>query len=426
MDIKITRPAQGGVVRAVSSKSEAHRLLICAAFADGGTFVSCPDRGEDVNATVRCLRAIGAGIEFDDYGYSVTPADRRLIDYNKEYALDCGESGATLRFMLPICGALGLRAAFYMRGRLPQRPLTGLYDAMAVHGCKLSTPGLSPLTCQGQLTSGKYALPGDISSQFISGLLLALPLLPGDSEIEVTGGVSSRPYIDMTIDALRLFGFDVPESGDGLFSVPGGRTGRSPKTATVGGDWSNAAFWLALGAIGSDAVTCTGLDPDSRQGDKSVALFLERFGARVACSKGGVTVAPGMLRGIEIDAGDTPDLVPALACVAAVAEGETVIRNAGRLRAKESDRINSVAALLSALGADITETGDGLVIRGKKELSGGETHSFGDHRIVMAAAVIASRCAGPVTIIDAEAVKKSYPYFFLDYCAGMGGGWEEF
>jgi len=314
-----------------------------------------------------------------------------------------------------------VRVSFCMGGRLPARPLSALYDNMVSHGCKLSVQGLSPFTCEGQLKSGIYTMPGNVSSQYVSGLLFALPLLSGDSTIRVEGVLESRPYIDMTLDALRLFGVAILEEEGQVFRIPGGQTGRSPKNVRVEGDWSNAAFWLSAGAIGHNGVTCTGLNLNSLQGDRAIVKMLARFGAQVYGENDSVTVSAGRLHGIEIDAADTPDLVPVLAAVASSAEGKTIIRNAGRLRIKESDRLHTVAACLSGLGADVAETEDGLIIVGKKGLSGGETESFGDHRIAMTAAVISARCTGPVLIKNAQAVNKSYPGFFMDFNTKLGG-----
>jgi len=423
MNVRITKPIQGGAVRAISSKSAAHRQLICAALANGKTLLTCPNRSEDIDATAKCLEAIGASVHYELDKFLVTPVNFQTD--NREKKLDCGESGSTLRFLLPVCGALGLRVSYTMGGRLPSRPLTGLLDEMTSHGCMLSEPGCSPLTCKGQLRSGTYTLSGNISSQYVSGLLLALPLLPGDSLIRVTDILESRPYVDMTLDALRLFGITVQEKERQVFRIPGGQTYCSPKICSVEGDWSNAAFWLSAGAIGKNSVTCTGLNLQSLQGDRAVLGLLSRFGAQVTCENNNVTISPGTLRGIEINAGDTPDLVPVLAAVAAVAEGKTIIRNAGRLRIKESDRLHTVAASLSELGADIAETGDSLVIVGEKKLIGGETQSFGDHRIAMTAAVLSSACSGDVMIRGAEAVHKSYPGFFEDFSAMLGGVYEK-
>jgi 3-phosphoshikimate 1-carboxyvinyltransferase len=363
-----------------------------------------------------------AEIKYEKDGFFITPVKKEIENTSAE--LDCGESGSTLRFLLPVCGALGSRASFNMEGRLPSRPLSGLYEEMTAHGCTLSAPGSSPLTCEGKLKSGNFSLPGNISSQFISGLLFALPLLEGDSNIRVTGVLESRPYIDMTLSALDLFNVKIEETENQTFHVKGGQSYQSPGTIYAEGDWSNAAFWLSAGAVGAGSVTCTGLDINSCQGDRAITELLARFGARVSREDDKVTVSSGELRGIDIDAADTPDLVPVLAAVASVARGETVIRNAGRLRIKESDRLRTVAAVLSSLGANIAETGDGLIIQGQKTLSGGETESFGDHRIAMTAAVLSSACSGQVVIKNAEAVNKSYPGFFEDFKTALGGLWE--
>ena len=426
MNIKITKPIQGGTVKAISSKSEAHRLLICAAFADKETFVACPESSEDINATVCCLTGLGAVINASNDGYRVTPVNRTALNKEK-YSLDCGESGATLRFMLPVCGALGISAEFQMSGRLPSRPLTELKNAMESHGCMIEKPthslnGQSLLTCSGQLKSGDYTLPGNISSQYISGLLLALPLLGESSTIKVTGRVESRPYVDMTIEALQLFGIKIIENEPDTFVIQAGQSYNSPKKVKTGGDWSNAAFWLSAGAIGKNSITCTDIDINSKQGDKAICEILERLGAKVSYDKNTVTVSPGSLKGIEINAENTPDLVPVLAAVAAVAQGKTVIYNAQRLRIKESDRLKTVTEMLTKLGADIKETNDGLIINGKEKLITGTIESHRDHRIAMTAAVISSVCTEPVEIIGADTVNKSYPRFFEDFKA-LGGEW---
>ena len=420
MDITITRPAQGGTIRAIASKSQAHRLLIGAALAHNPTRIRCAETSDDIDATVRCLAALGAEIEYDGSVFDIAPIPRPVLGERK---LDCGESGSTLRFMLPVACALGAGATFHMGGRLPSRPLSPLYEELNGHGCALSAAGKSPLYTGGHLTGGRYLIPGKISSQYISGLLLALPLLEEDSLIEVGGKVESRPYIDMTLAVLKTFGIGI-KTNTHSFTVPGNQRYTTPGTLTVEGDWSNAAFWLALGAVGEEGIAVTGLDASSPQGDKAILTLLERFGARVTADGGTVTVSRGDLHGIDIDAGDTPDLVPVLAAVAAVSAGRTVISNAGRLRLKESDRLATVAGTLTALGADITETDDGLVIDGKPMLQGGIVRSYGDHRIAMTAAVVSTACSKPVTIQQAETVAKSYPGFFEDLTV-LSGAFEE-
>ena len=426
MTVKITKPLQGGTIKAIASKSEAHRLLICAALGDNQTFILCPESSQDIDATARCLIVLGTEIWHQNGGFNIVPLKRNETVYNqKRYLLDCGESGATLRFILPVCGALGATAEISMGGRLPERPISELYNEMVKHGCVLSEKGVSPLSCEGQLKSGEYNLPGDITSQYISGLLFALPLLSGDSMINITSEFLSRPYVDLTLKTLSKFGVKVIDESDS-FIVPGNQVFRSPESLQVGGDWSNAAFWLSAGAIGPGSVTCTNLDFESKQGDKQIIELLKKFGAYVFCEKSSATATPGKLRGIDIDAGDIPDLVPVLAAVASVAEGQTTIYNAGRLRTKESDRLHTVTKVLTDLGADVTETNDGMIIKGKPSLSGGSVEAYGDHRIVMTSVIISAACRNDVEIKEAQAVKKSYPGFFADFRGILGGEFEEY
>ncbi len=416
MDVRILPARLSGTVRAVPSKSQAHRALICAALADAPTRVGCGSESGDMAATVACLRALGAEIARDSAGYDVTPLKR--IQTDAVANLPCGESGSTFRFLLPIAGALGRKAAFFPQGRLPNRPLSPLYEELTSHGLALSPQGSVPFITEGRLVPGRYALDGGVSSQFVSGLLFALPLLDEDSELRLSGQIESLPYIGMTLAMLERFG--IYSAFDGAsFSIRGGQTYRSPGNIDVEGDWSNAAFWLCAGALGK-SVACTGLDLRSRQGDRALLDILKRFGARVEANEAAVSVAPGELSGIELDARDIPDLVPIIAVVAAAANGATVIRNAGRLRLKESDRLSTVTELMRSLGADIAETEDGLTIRGGCALTGTEVSSWGDHRIAMAAAIAANLCDGPIVIRGAEAVNKSYPGFFEDLRA-LGG-----
>jgi 3-phosphoshikimate 1-carboxyvinyltransferase len=266
----------------------------------------------------------------------------------------------------------------------------------------------------GQLCSGAYTLPGDVSSQFISGLLFALPLLPGDSTLTITGKWESVEYIHMTLRALRQYGIAVTQTATG-FQIPGGQTYRPPVEAVVEGDWSNAAFWLCAGALTDAGLTVRGLDPESPQGDKEILSILRQFGAQVQCSGDAITVSGGNLQGIVLDASDVPDLVPVVSVVAAAANGETRITGAARLRIKESDRLEAVSALFSALGGNVQQLPDGLIIQGGTPLTGGTVSAFGDHRIAMSAAVAAMLANGPVTVTGAQAVEKSYPAFWADY-----------
>ncbi len=385
MTIHLPPSPVSGSVRAISSKSAAHRLLICAALAGSSTQVLCDTTSRDIEATRACLHALLAG----------------------EALLPCGESGSTLRFLLPVAAALGREVTFVMQGRLPERPLAPLDAELTAHGAVLSRPQPDWLLVRGQLTSGAYTLPGNVSSQYISGLLFALPLLDGASTLTVTGAVESAPYIAMTLDALAQFGIRPRLQGDTWLISPAPY--RGPASVHVEGDWSNAAFWLCMGAL-SGPVTVTGLDRESLQGDRTVLELLRRFGAEVRESDQGCTVCAAPLHGIEIDAAPIPDLIPALSIVAAAARGDSRIYNAQRLRLKESDRIATVCRMLRALGASVDETADGLIIHGGRPLTGGTVDSANDHRIAMAAAIAAVLC--PVCVEDAQAVEKSYPTFW--------------
>lgn len=412
MNVRITPAPLSGTVAAIPSKSEAHRLLICAALADGPTTIALPRTSEDIDTTISCLSAFGARFTRDAGSVKVMPV-KRPPDCP---LLDCAESGSTLRFMLPVSAALCGGARFTGRGRLPERPIGELMAAMSRHGVEFSAEKL-PFQTSGRLKSGVYELAGNVSSQYISGLLMALPLLEGESRLVLTTALESSGYVDMTLAALSCFGISI-ETKPGEYEISGSQAYTSPGAVNAPGDWSNAAFFLAAGALGG-GVTVTGLDMESNQGDRRIAAMLRSFGADVRCENAAVTVLPGELYGCTIDVGEIPDLLPVLAAAAARAKGETRFVNGARERLKESDRLASTEAMLRALGGDVTELDDALVVRGGK-LTGGVVDSCGDHRIVMAAAIAAIACSAEVTITRAQAVAKSYPGFFEDYNA-IGG-----
>ena len=382
MNITITPHCLHGEVTVIPSKSQAHRLLICAAFADKPTQIVCCETNQDIEATVACLRALGAQIDATDSGYTVFP----VKNAPKTAVLPCCESGSTLRFMLPVVGALGVDATFIMEGRLPNRPLSPLWEEMERMGCSLSRPTESTIRCQGKLRSGEYTIDGSVSSQFITGLLFA-HMLMDNCTLNITGKLESKPYVDLTKAAISLFE---------------GR--KSPGYVTVEGDWSNGAFWLAANALCCD-LNILGLNQDSLQGDRAVVEILQEL------ELGAPTVS----------AADIPDLVPILSVVAAAKHG-AVFTNIQRLRLKESDRVSSVIALLENLGGKATATEDTLTVF-PAILTGGTVDSFNDHRIAMAAAIAATVCKVPVTIIGAEAVKKSYPQFWVEF-RRLGGKYE--
>jgi len=471
----IVSPAPlAGCVRVPPSKSAAHRLLIAAALADKPTVIRLGALNRDIEATVNCLGALGAGIgpaghdggardsqaphlpfgqlpRCDGEARDATDAGPMPPHRNGEVAraagrkgtpfispeqasamlrvtpidrvpdapvLDCGESGSTLRFLLPVAAALGANAQIVGHGRLPQRPNAPLVEALRSHGTAIDSD-LLPMCLSGKPSGGLWTLPGNVSSQYITGLLFALPLLDGDSEIRLTTRLESAAYVDMTLEALGRFGIAVQPTGEG-WRVPGGQRYRSPGEVGVEGDWSAAAFWLAANAMGGD-IALKGLNPQSAQGDRAAAALLGQ------ASDGRISDAPasnGQQGAFVIDASGVPDLVPALAVAAACRPGRTVITGAARLRLKESDRLATVAALLTALGHRAQVTEDGLIIEGGAPAPCAEgirtVEGANDHRIVMAAAVAAAYADAPVRITDAGAVEKSYPDFFRDFRA-LGG-----
>ena len=402
---------RAGVIQIPASKSQAHRMLICAALSREPSRLILDGFSADIEATMQCLEALGARCEETANGLSVTPVGVCPA----QARLDVGESGSTLRFLLPVLGALGVQAEIRMHGRLPERPLSPLWEVLEAHGMRLQQDG-TILHTDGQLIAGDYSLPGNVSSQFISGLLFALPLLGGNSTLTVTGALQSARYVSMTEQALAEAGILTKKDGP-VWQIGGGQRYASPAVQTVEGDWSNAAFFLCMGALSATGVTVTGLNSTSLQADRAITEILVRFGAELTVSEDAVTVRRGVLHGITLDAGPIPDLVPVVSCLAALCDGETRVKNAARLRLKESDRLQTTAALLSALGGSVRELPDGLIISGRGRLSGGTADACGDHRIAMSAAMAACGCEGPVTVSGSECVAKSYPAFWEDFAS---------
>lgn len=396
MDITIYPNKLRGIVAAIPSKSQAHRLLLCSAFSDRQTELFCPETNDDIEATAGCLRSLGAGIERTKTGYTVTPVD----NIPQQAVLDCRESGSTLRFILPIVGALGIDTTLQLAGRLPQRPLSPLWEEMERMGCSLSRPTEDTVRCAGKLKPGNYSIDGGVSSQFITGLLFAMALMPGSSTLAITGKIESKPYIDMTLKALNNFGVNT----DGL-QISGCTPFHSPGNIAVEGDWSNGAFFLAAKALDCD-LTVTGLDPDSPQGDRASENLLKKLQTFTT-----------------VNASNIPDLVPILSVVAGARHGAR-FTNIARLRLKESDRVASVAAMLNNLGAGTEISENELIVKPGK-YHGCIIDSAGDHRIAMAAAIAAVIAEGPVTILGAQSVAKSYPGFWEEY-KRLGGHYEQY
>ena len=393
MDVTISPRRLAGELTVISSKSQAHRLLICAAFSDNPTLLRCSETNRDIEATADCLAALGARIIRTDSGYTVFPVET----VPERAVLNCRESGSTLRFLLPVSGALGVDAVFTMEGRLPQRPLSPLWEEMERMGCALSRPTADTVRCTGKLRPGTYSIDGGVSSQYITGLLLALSLLEGPSFLEITGKTESRPYIELTKAAISLFGGDPEHPGEQILHSPG--------TVSVEGDWSNGAFFLAANELGSH-LNLHGLDMDSPQGDRAILEILPLL-------RGGTP---------RISAADIPDLVPILSVAAACNHG-AVFTDIRRLRMKESDRVASVIAMLESLGGR-AEADENTMTVFPSRLTGGTVDSCNDHRIAMSAAIAATVCTGSVTILGAQCVSKSYPSFWEEY-RRLGGNYEQ-
>lgn len=400
-----------GRVTVPASKSYAHRFFIAAVLSRAPVTIHCRGVCGDIRATLSCLQALGADIrEIAPETYEVAPL---LAPRRKPCILPCQESGATLRFLLPLVGALGINAVFHREGRLPQRPLEPLLAELVRHGMSATADGCD-LHCQGQLRSGDYVLPGDVSSQFVSALLLALPLLPGDSTLTLTSAPESAPYIAMTEEVLAAAGISLYRTGS-RYRIPGGQRYRLSSHLTVEGDWSSAAFFLCAGAMSREGIAVDGLSLPTRQGDSALLPLLRQMGAEVNLSSGCITVRKGRLRATDIDARPIPDLIPPLSVLAAAAEGGSHIQNARRLRYKESDRLQGIAELLNSLGGCLTVDGDSLLIHGVSHLRGGTVDPMGDHRLAMSAALAALSADAPVTVRDADCVSKSYPAFWADF-----------
>lgn len=413
MKVEIMPRPLCGSVQAISSKSHAHRLLIAAALSETPAEVSIRTISQDIKATKACLSQLNHEVP----------------------VMNCCESGSTLRFLIPVTMALKDEAVFLGCGRLPQRPLSPLKEEMEAHGCTFDrgnmTDGTAKEICRirGKLKGGTFTLPGNISSQYITGLLFALPLLEEDSRICITSPLESRKYVDLTLDVLKQFNIhiSIEEKNDcPVYTVKGRQKYIAEGTVCAEGDWSNIAFWVIAGILSeSSGILCRDIRPESIQGDKEVVVLAEKMGGIISCSGNNLKASRGSLNAIEIDASGIPDLIPVMAVAAATAEGTTHIYNAGRLRIKESDRLAAMYDCLSKVGADITEEPEGLIIKGVPKLKGGTVDGYNDHRIVMAMAVASIVSENPIIIEGAQAINKSYPGFFDDF-KDLGGEYRVF
>ena len=396
-------PKTGDIIKIPASKSEVHRLLICAALSDKITRIHCDGLNDDIEATVQCLNSLGAEITFSDGIFTVKP----INDIPEKPVLYPRESGSTLRFLLPLTALFGKDTVFVTEGRLADRPLSPLKEELENADVNITVDS-NKIRVSGKCIKTAFSIAGGVSSQFISGLIFMLTKTGG--EIVITGKTESRPYIEMTIDTLRRFGCKV-SFNDNIITVPETAPLISPDEVKAGGDWSNAAFFLSAGIIGKEKITVSGLNEDSVQGDRKIIDILRAFGGKIESDKNGISAYPSALRGISIDVSDIPDLVPVLSVVAANADGKTEIKRCKRLRFKESDRIEAVCNMIKNLGGKITAKEDDIIIEGSP-LRGGEVDSVNDHRIAMSAAVASFSTDGSVVVNGAEAVKKSYPAFW--------------
>ena len=413
MQVRIEPTAPGGEVFAVASKSDAHRAIICSALADSKTTVHISHISKDIEATLNCIKEMGADFIRRDNLYEILP----IKESPENPMLDCGESGSTLRFLLPVLSVLGRGATFTGYGRLPERPMGLIVDLLKTHGNEFSSDKL-PITVSGKTKAGTFDIEGDVSSQFISGLLFALPLLAQKSKIKLTSMLQSSAYVDMTINVLKKFGADIERSDDEFLINPI-RTYKSPKEYIVEGDWSNAAFFMVMGALGGE-ITIKNLDLGSHQSDTRILDILKLSGAEFDATTDGIKVYKSRIKPFDYDVSQCPDLFPIMSILSCGAEGKSTLYNAKRLRIKESDRITTTKELILNLGGRAEETEDSLTIYGNGRLSGGRVNSANDHRIAMSAFAASAISDGDIELENAEAINKSYPSFIDDF-RSLGG-----
>lgn len=409
-DMRIIPSNLTGKVCVPTSKSVSHRAVICAALAEGTSKLSGILVSDDLIATIAAMEALGAIIRQEEGNLIITGTDCKKPTHN---VIDCNESGSTLRFLIPL-GLNGHTTNFTGRGKLVERPLDDYFNILNEQQIPYqTTDGHLPLSVTGVLKPGQFHLRGDVSSQFVSGLLFALPRLAGDSSIIITTEMESKGYIDLTLSMLARFGITIINHDYQEFIVAGNQKYQSTDYHAEG-DYSQVAFWLAAGTLG-DPICATGLNLNSLQGDKVIVDLIKEMGGKLTLADNSIQASPSITKGIVIDASQCPDLVPILAVLAAVSEGTTQIIRAGRLRIKESDRLKAIAQELNILGADVVENEDSLTIYGRRLLTGGVVDSWHDHRIAMALAIASIACQQSVTIRHSECVSKSYPDFWQDF-----------
>ena len=407
-----------GTITVPPSKSYSHRALICAALSKGTSHIYNIIYSDDIKATISALIALGAKIDCME-NYCIVQG---IATPPESVVIDCGESGSTYRFMLPICAALGVKTTFLGKGKLPSRPITPYIEEFSKNEIKFDFKDDNMPIISGKLQGNTYCLKGDISSQFFTGLFLALPLITkkfNDNEYTVIldGELESRPYVNMTINVLKHFGITVSEHYDNQNNQIKWVVSANDKYKncdyTIEGDFSQAAFFAVAGAINSE-MKIKGLPETSAQGDREILNIVQKCGAAVEYLNGVHIIKPpnGKLKPFEINVSDIPDLVPILAVLATFCDGVSKITGAARLRIKESDRLTAISDVINKLGGNVTEQSDGLIIKGVELLKGGTVDSYNDHRIAMSAAILATKCETSVTLTNAKTVEKSYPNFY--------------
>ena len=410
-----------GKVKIPPSKSLSHRAVIAAGLSYGECTIDNISMSEDIIATCEIMEKLGVDIKQIPNKIIVLGKGKPSLA-GKEGAgseLQCNESGSTLRFLIPIAMLTGSKVTFKGKSKLVQRTLRPYYEIFDKQNIKYTTSnGNLPLTIDGSLRPGLFELRGDVSSQFITGLIYALPLLDGDSTIKITTQMESIGYIDLTLDVLSKFGVKIENNNYREFKIKGNQH-FIKRDYRVEGDFSQAAFYLAAGVLGGD-VECLDLNMESLQGDRVIVDIIKNMGGNITTIDGILKASKSDLKGTIIDASQCPDLVPIAAVLAALSDGTTEIINAARVRIKESDRLKAMATELNKIGADIIEREDSLLIHGKPWLKGGVVSSWNDHRIAMAMAIASIRCSEELTIEDSGAVKKSYPEFYEDF-KSLGG-----
>ncbi|MFQ5800169.1 MAG: 3-phosphoshikimate 1-carboxyvinyltransferase [Candidatus Hydrothermarchaeales archaeon] len=405
------------------SKSYTHRAYAIASLAEGTSLIKNPLRAGDTDSTLQACRAFGAGIEEKEREVTIKGTGGRLATPVEE--VDVENSGTTIRLFTSIA-ALNGKVRLTGDESIKRRPMQPLLDALAQLGVKATSVrgnGMPPVELKGgNFTGGATKIRGDISSQFISSLLVASPYAERPVTIELTTPLKSRPYVDVTLDIMKTFGIDIGNKGYYEFAIPNGMY--KAREYTVEGDYSSSSYFLTLASLCSSKTTVKNLPKQSVQGDKTILEILKKMGAQVTQEPNSVTVEGAALEGIEVDLGNTPDLLPTIAALASAAKGTTTIKNIAHARLKESDRVAACAKEFAKFGASIEEGKDFLVIEGAKRLKGGKVNSYGDHRMVMALAILGVCAEGETVINHAESVGISFPGFF-DALKGAGARVEQ-